>query len=165
MPRPKITIALIAAAFLASLITWILKSKDLQIAYHKKAYIRAEERLLGKQTFGERAEDAWRKALGMEPIIRSINMADPNNPEARRELHEKALLGLGYLEKREFCLTNKGVDDAVKILARVAPKELPKARLWQIGPSETKSNVVMIRAERHDMPKWEKLVREVDVPR
>lgn len=80
------------------------------------------------------------------------------------EKHEQALIALGYWEFREFYLTNISSKKAEKEL-RALPGELPKdptVELWHTDVPETKK--IGIRARRIDMPKWEKMVRQVDVP-
>jgi hypothetical protein len=133
----------------------LLQPPESPVEYHVREYQQAQRKIYGKRTFYETIRDETRMYFGHDTDAGSLAM--------RMERHEKALLDMGYLEKREFRLTNAPVLTlAVRDLSDLARKELPLDRLWTIGKAPQGTNVLMIRAERHDMRKWEEMVRKVD---
>jgi hypothetical protein len=121
------------------------------IAYHKRECRKAMRGMAGQQTLLERwgMEIGWWLGRPVSP------------PGVRYERHRNALRNLGYLEKREFYLTNSPRQMTAR-LAQWAQKELPGDDLWSITCPSNK--VLIIQAERRSMKKWEEMVREIDGP-
>ena len=75
--------------------------------------------------------------------------------------HRDALLRLGYLETRLLVVTNRTPDDVASALRTATTPDVT----WDFGgvfPFET--NKVEVTAPRDEMVRWEKLIREADVP-
>jgi hypothetical protein len=120
------------------------------VTYHKRVCRQAMRGMAGQQTLLDRWTmeiDSW---LGRAVVT----------PGVQYERHSKALRNLGYLEKREFPVTNNPPLVTAR-LAHWARKELPRDDLWIVS---CPSNKVVIQAERHSMKKWEEMVRRADVP-
>ena len=161
--RKRLIIGTVAAVAIG-IAAWILRPWETRIEYHIRKYQQTERELAGKRTVLQRAWQEIRPLLGYR--IPPQTVFDMMNPPALAvwKTHEQALLNLGYLERREFPLTNRAWRECWKTLPELARKELPKDRLWRISMHSTTTNVIVIQAERHDMAEWERMIREIDVP-
>jgi hypothetical protein len=144
--RWRIAIAVLAVIGIAAAVYLGTQPKKGSVEWHKREYENHMQRLAGKRTLFDR--------------IRSV-FGLARRPDRHME-HRRALIDLGYLEEREIILTNnpEGFSQA---LVQWATNEFPQSWLWAFG---VRSNSVMfLRAERHNMKKWEEAVRRIDVPR
>jgi hypothetical protein len=77
--------------------------------------------------------------------------------------HREELFKLGYLETRSFVVTNRTPDDVADSLTTVPPQHPPVT--WEFGGAfSSDTNKVKVTAPRNEMARWEKLIREADVP-
>ena len=131
---------------LAVAIYFASQPKEGSVEWHKREYENHMHRLDDKRTL----LDQIRSAFGLA-----------RRPDRHME-HRRALIDLGYLEEREIVLTNnpEGFSQA---LVQWATNEFPQNRLWAFGVRS--NNVMFLRAERHNMKKWEEAVRRIDVSR
>jgi hypothetical protein len=145
----------IAGGFAALFYPW----NESRTEYHIRKYLDAEKEAHG-QTFTQRVGAMWRNWIG-DSSQRWMDMSNPNNPYARMDRHEQALIHLGYLEKREFYLTNIAGRRVAYELQVVASKGLDD-QMWRAYSFEPETNKIEVRARRVDMRKWEEMVRKVD---
>ena len=139
-------IGLVFAGIAGTLILLATRSGD-PVEYHKREYRRALRGIAGQMSLLDR----WRFQLHLPR----------SNPQQEYQRHKKALFECGYLEQREFYLSNSPTAPTRR-LVQLATNELPRGDdLWSI---QTHSNkVLVIQAERHAMKKWDEMVRRVDV--
>ena len=152
--RKRIVIGLLGAVVFGVVAFFVLQPKKGSVEYHKRAYLHARD---GSRFFNERRAD-WYRISGHRPKFR------PQTPDslAEMEVHERALIDLGYMEERRF-ETEFGGEAAVRelftafaingTLHRKVIVERPIARIVDHG-----SNYVVLRSARQDMPKWESLL-------
>ena len=150
-------LAIIAVGVLAVVVS---QPKEGTVEYHLREYRRAERELMAN-TWRDRCGIGWSMLTG-KPYVPSIDMNDPNNPLTRWEKHEQALIALGCWEKREFYLTYKSgaqIGKNLESLKAALPQD-ERSQVWYAP--QTKQ--ITIRSRRADMPKWEEMIRKVDVP-
>lgn len=144
--RGRIVIGAVVVVVISVAAYFLSLPKEGTVEWHKR---RCEKEMLalgGQKTMLDRV----RRELGFPPR------------KQRYYEHSQALMALGYLEERHFTLTNNP-DNPSLVLFQWATNALPQDRLWGIGL--VSNNVLMIRAERHSMKKWEEAVRRIDVPK
>lgn len=142
----RIAIGLLAVLIIGVAAYMLSQPKEGTVEWHKRKCENAMRALNGEHALLDRA----RNRFGLPP---------------RRNLyqeHRQALTDLGYLEEREFILTNSP-EKPSRALVHWATNEIPQDRLWSIGLVSNK--FLVIRAERHSMKKWEEAVRRIDVPK
>ena len=144
--RKRIIIGLLAIVVIGVVAFFISQPKKGSVEWHKREYENHMQRLDGKRTLFDRI----RSAFGLA-----------RRPDRHME-HRRALIDLGYLEEREIILTNNP-EGFSKALVQWATNEFPQNWLWAFGVRS--NNVMFLRAERHNMKKWEEAVRRIDVPR
>ena len=167
--RKRIIISLLALAVIGVVAFFVSQPKEGSVEYHKRAYLHARD---GSRFFNERRVD-WYRISGHRPKFR------PQTPDslAEMEIHERALIDLGYIDERTF-QTEFGAQAAARqlftafaingTLHRKVIVERPIARIVDFG-----SNYVVVRCARQDMPKWEavlakrkrstRVIRKVDM--
>jgi hypothetical protein len=159
--RKRVIIGVLAMIGVGVLVFVLSQPKKGSAEYHIREYRAAEREANGERTLVQRA---WYKCGTLLGFNRSVGVGDPNNPLVRSETQIKALLDLGYLEKREFYLQNIPRPKAHKALAGLAAKGLPHDRVWRIREDSETYTVLTVEAEPRDLAKWEEMVRKVDVP-
>jgi hypothetical protein len=142
--RKRIVIGAIAVVVIGAGAYVFSQPKEGTVEWHKQA-CESEARRIFKPTLFDRA----RRALDLPP-----------RPNRYRE-HRRALVNLGYLEERQFILTNKPAK-VLPALRQWATNDLRQDRLWSMDVIS--NNILTVRAERHSLPKWEEAVRRIDVP-
>ena len=123
---------------------FLSQPKEGTVEWHKQA-CESEARRIFKPTLFDRAR-------------RLCDLPARGN---RYREHRQALVDLGYLQERQFTLTNKP-KKVLPALHRWATNQLPQDRLWSMDVTST--NILTIRAERHSLVKWEEAVRRIDGP-
>jgi hypothetical protein len=131
----------IAVVVLGIALVFVLKPKRDPIEYHKRAFLTAHDEGWVERT--------WNRLRGGEPRY-----------YARLDKHEKALLKLGYLERREFVVTNISSGNPMEVIGWAASTNI--GGIYRITKTaDPKSKVIIITGLREDMPKWEKLIGEL----
>jgi hypothetical protein len=143
--RKRLVIGALAAIVIGFAAYVLSQPKEGTVEWHKRRYEKEMHRIDGKGTLFDRI----RSEFGL-----------PSRPSRHME-HRQALIDLGYLEERQIILTNNPEGFSAALI-QWATNELPRDRLWAFG---VRSNVMFIRAERHNMKKWEEAVRRIDVSR
>jgi type II secretory pathway component GspD/PulD (secretin) len=115
------------------------------IEYHKREYLKA----LRGTTMRDRAHNLFLWLAGKRPP------SGWPQPSKQALKHENSLIALGYLERREFIVSNR---PAAKMV--LAHRNLPEC--FRI--EQPRANVLVIVAPKDEMPIWEEVVRKADVP-
>jgi hypothetical protein len=126
------------------------------IEWHKKEYLSAF-----KQPWTKQAQNLWNRVRG-KPQSVSYTLGQ----FARAEGHQRALITLGYLEEREFVISNRTINDVIHESSRII---LADPRWRRASPDFVEnrvdgSNVLVTVARREDMPIFVDAVRKADVP-
>jgi hypothetical protein len=101
-----------------------------------------------------------------ERVPSAIGQALLEKPIRRARFHWDALVKLGYLEERIFVLSNRSpyaVDESRLLrleLLRTPPNHDDRLTSF----TDIGTNTITIVAPRDQIPLWEKLIREADVP-
>ena len=149
--RKRIIIGLVAA--IGVVVFLVSGPKRGTVEWHKREYLAELDRLHGKESLVKRF---------VRGIYEWTGLGQPIGQTDRGVVaQENALIKLGYLERREFILTNLPTGNAVQAIGREAATAIPG--LCRITTGE-KTNVVVVTALREDMPKWDVLIRKLDVP-
>jgi len=86
--------------------------------------------------------------------------------EAERSAHQRALIELGFLERREFVLSNQSFKKVLRsssqFLAANSSAKKIDTLFWEIPVAS--SNLIVIIARRKDMPILAEAIRKADVP-
>jgi hypothetical protein len=159
--RKRIVIGLIVVTGVVVALAMFSRPRRGTVEYHKRGYELAEREMMG-DTWKHRLAMRWHKLRGAT-YSPYIDMSDPNNPQTRSEMHEQALIDLGYWVKREWDLTNKTAHEMVNVLLKPIGGELPNddTRMWTMHPQ---TNRIGIRSRPAEMSKWEERIRKIDVP-
>jgi hypothetical protein len=128
-----------------------LRPGEASVEHHLRGYKAAQERLEPKRTFVARARQLWRE----------IRAQPQGRHEDWRDLmeHERALVGLGYLEERVFILSNvplSHVSSAVTSAVRTKSTNLAFFRGTGIGP-----NGIKVVTRKGNMPAVEEVKDEL----
>ncbi len=78
--------------------------------------------------------------------------------EQRLRRHENALVRLGYLERREFVVTNISGGHPVNVVGQAGSAAI--GGIFRITRGST-TNTVIVSGVREDLPKWESLINEL----
>jgi hypothetical protein len=141
--RKRVVITVLGLVIVAGTAVVLLRPWESRVAYHQRGLFEA-----GRVRWFDRWHDMWNSKRG--------------NPPAwvqRTDRHEKALIDLGYYERRTFVLTNAPPAIAMKSIGTAAGKLIIGP--WRIQQSSTTS--LTIAGAREDMGVWEHIVREADV--
>jgi hypothetical protein len=151
--RKRIIIGLLAAAVIGVVVFLISGPKRGTVEWYKREYLAELNRLHGRESLVKRFVRGIYEWTGIgQPI---------GQTERGVVAQENALIKLGYLERREFIITNLPIGNAVEVIGREAATAIPG--LCRITTGE-KTNAVVVTAVREDMPKWDELIRKLDVP-
>jgi hypothetical protein len=153
------------AGALGFALSGLLGPKKGSIEWHKREYLASLDRLdrLYERRFVDRVKSIGRDeslGSGVHPKTAAWKAAVSEVDE-----HRNALVRLGYLEARDFRLTNGVAESVVKRGWWLASREIPKRRMefTRLYVRDGTSNVVVIVGHAEDMPRLEGLVGELDV--
>lgn len=148
--RKRIVIGLFGLVASAVLVFVLTQPRKGTVEYHLRAYRAELDRCYGRESLVKRSVDTVRGWVGLYPT----DVTDQGVVA-----QEDALIKLGYLERREFTVTNLAAGHAVATLGQKAMTAIPGLCRIRCGP---RPGVVVIVARREDMPKWRKLVGEAE---
>lgn len=161
--RAKILVVIGCVAF-AGAVMGVFYQKEIRIAYHRNRMWAAAEnlRFLGIKP----GRTVVPKLDGLRILL--FRMTEQKEQEAVQH-HEKFLLTLGYLEKREFCLTNGIFTGWSNVWSSEVWTTFQRqvANVFDIQShwctySFRETNKFVVTATPADMPKWEKLISDFD---
>lgn len=147
--RAKVSVSLCIAALAVTAAALTGPPKG-TVEWHKREYVRARN---GSQVVGVFQE--------VRKTITGRSASQPLDIE-RIRTHLTALVKLGYLEERMFCVSNRPPEDVIDTLLHTLsiPNELSDFG----GMSDIGTNSITVIGLRENMFKWEKLIREADLP-
>ena len=148
--RKRIIIGLLAVVLIGVVAFFLSQPKKGSVEYHIEAYRDAERRSGEDETLADRIREMLNDARGQQG---SYEIG------GQRE-HERALIGLKYLEERTFVVSNEtpgNVCSAVyrAMLARGTNREFFRASVWG-------TNGVKVVTVKSNMPTDEEVVRELE---
>ena len=156
--RAKILVVIGCLAFVC-LVVGAFYQKEIRIAYHRNRMWAAAENCV--MLAHKPGRTVVPKLDGLRILL--FRMTERTEQEAM-EHHEKSLLTLGYLEKREFWLTNQiftGWSNIWSSFQQQVTNTFDTTSHWcTYGFPET--NKFAITATPADMTKWEKLISDFD---
>ena len=158
--RKRIVIGLLAVVVIGVVAFFVSQPKKGSVEWHKREYRDVMNQLSGRSV-GQRF---WR--LRRQLTGESVYTDLPADISSRWEFHKQFLLDAGYLEQRAFRLTNAATFDP-GVMYSAGQKMIPneRMRLSLFVPSiQRGTNVVNILGPREDMPIWEEVIRQADVP-
>jgi len=149
--RKRIITGLVVMMVVGATVVFMSQPKKGSLEWHKREYLRARD---GSRLVNNLKAD-WYRMGGPRPKPR----VETSGVVAEMEIHERALMALGYMEERTL-EARFGGEAAARALwgafamnATLRSKvivERPMARVVQVG-----SDFVVVRSARQDMPKWE----------
>jgi hypothetical protein len=161
--RRRIVIGVIAAIGLAVgvgvLVNVVSQPKPGTVEYHKKEF-----RVARKEFY----QVKW-----YHPITRFLPIPDRRQPlspselmalEKRQAVHREELIKLGYLVERRFTFSNQPAETIIGSVMSRARSVIPDETGYYTGVALVTSNAIVLKVAPADAPKWEKLIREADVP-
>jgi hypothetical protein len=157
--RKRIAIALLIVSVIGIATYFVSQPKKGSVEWHKREYLRATEeawRIGLKPRWSDKIVNHWRQLRGQPNINYHAEVAD----------HQEALIGLGYLQVRTFVVSNRPVDYVASNIWFRASVETRTNILDSFSRMSTArgANLIDIVARKDDMPKWEEMVRQADVP-
>lgn len=159
--RDNILVVIGSIAFVG-LVIGTFYQKEIRIAYHRNRLWTSVEnyQLLGPNLGNPRSRTP---TIWEQVKFNLFRTTDYKEQEAMYQ-HEEALLKLGYLEKREFWLTNRicvNTDGNLWTALRPEVNKTFDAGHWMryYFPETNKFQVIATPA---DMPKWERLISDFD---
>ena len=112
-----------------------------------------------KQKYAELGMPEWVLKKGVPAVLQNFY---ERRFVREFEFHRSALIELGYLERRLFVVTNRTPGEIVDALLMDAQQN---PQLWEYsGPTPRGRNNVEVIAPAEKMTRWEKVIREADVP-
>jgi hypothetical protein len=148
--RKRIIIALVAIVAIGVLAFVFSQPKRGTVEYHLRAYRAELDRYHGRQSFIKAS--FYRVRVWFGPYTTVVT-------DQEVVAQENALIDLGYMERREFTVTNLSAEHAVSTIGRAAMTAMPGLCRITAGPRPA---VVVVAGRREDMAKWEQLVQEAD---
>ena len=150
--RKRIVIAAVAIVVVGVLAYVVSRPKRGSVEWHKREVIQA-----AKGDWRDRAHNLWNRVTGREELFHSND---------RRSSNLEALLRLGYLEQREFVVSNRSLDKVFHQSHQLARTDRRWRRLqkWFIDVDRKGTNVVVVVATREDMPILSEAIGKADVP-
>jgi hypothetical protein len=145
---------------LAALAFTLMQPRKGSVEYHVREYrVLAEQIKKGTRT--ERAFNIVNRVLGRNRYV-GVKI----DHYEQLEEHRRALVGLGYLEQREFVLSNRSIHDVTRALnesIRTHPRWQGDApEFFQIITDKTNAITVLGRPE--DMADSAEAIQKADVP-
>jgi hypothetical protein len=126
-------------------------SRETPVEYHVRKYKDAARRAGGSNRFMDRMHYGWRLILN-EPAGRWEDNREVDN-------HERALLGLGYLEEREFIVPGVAVSNIGFAVHRTM---LKRGTNWEFFHGRMSgTNGVRIVTVKGKMPTMEEVLGEI----
>jgi hypothetical protein len=153
----RITISLLIVLAIGGAAFLFRQPKEGSIEWHKRKYLAAEDKMRGRTWFTPVA-NAYHKVTG---TVRSLPVRDAGEMQllhSERENHRTALVELGYLVQRTFLVSNSPAVVGNRVIRSPG---VPGGRYSLITVS---SDDIKITAPPADMPKWERLIRQMDLP-
>ena len=148
--RKRIVIGVLVVATVIAVVALANRPGENSIEYHKTGYIVARD----GRVWTERLRNVCRGMVGEAPRWQT--------DMERMNRHERALIKLGYLEERTVVVSNRHAPAIILVLPHPLP--FPSDPEMQTRIRAEGRNKLVIVGLRDDMPKWEKLVRDADVP-
>jgi hypothetical protein len=153
--RKRIAIAVLAIVGVGILAHALTEPKEGSIEWHKREYFKA------------RGQNGSMIRNFLRVVWSKINPRAAEPPQEnidRMDSHYEALMKLGYLEEKAFLVSNRtslAVADTLFFTHTnvFADKDVAFSRI-DIGGT----NIISIISPRDEMYKWERLIREADVP-
>ena len=144
---------MLAIIGVGALVWLVTQPKKGSLEWHKREYEAAAQ---GSLTF--RLKNLWWQIRGEDRRSRVIS-------EERNE-HQQALIHLGYLEQREFVISNRSIDEVINEVARLFRVRPTRWGLQDVflDVDTRGTNIIIIVAARDDMPVVAKIIRKTDVP-
>jgi type II secretory pathway component GspD/PulD (secretin) len=144
--RKRLVIGLIALVVLGGAVYLFSQPRRGGVDYHKEQFVK--ENRVGT------ARDKWILAHAPDFVAELY----VSRRVKRAEFHRDALIKFGYLEEREFLFTNRS---AIEWWESPQKGEITSDFTDVVRVT---TNKIIILAPREDMPRWEKLLRQVDAP-
>jgi len=157
--RKRLVTGLLAMAAIGGVAFFVTRPTEGSLQYHLHNYI-ALQRQIEQGTFMERTRNVVNRTVGRNAYV-GLSV----DHFARLEEHRNALIDLGYLERREFVLSNRSPNHVIgqhNKLIIADPRW--KGRREFLDVSARGTNIVVIVARREDMPLSAEAIRQADVP-
>jgi hypothetical protein len=158
--RKWIVIGLLALAVIGVVAFVLTRPKEGTLRYHLSEYLTLQ-RQISQGTPMERTRNIVNRMFGRRGYV-GLSV----DHFARVEEHRKALIDLGYLEQREFVLSNRPANQVISEHNTLIAAD----RRWQgyrrefLQVTLRGTNVIVIVARREDMPVSAEAIRKADVP-
>lgn len=155
--RTKITVGVCVLVFCAAGAV-IFFQKEIRIAYHRNRMFAAMENYMLLSGQGPKVT-----RFDMLKFL-AFRTSDHKEGEAMFQ-HEKALIKLVHLDKREFTFTNKvfkGFGHSWPSFRQQITNTFGDRHCWPSTILILETNRLAITATPEDMPKWQKLISDFD---
>jgi hypothetical protein len=158
--RKRIVTGLLAMAAIGVVAFLATRPKEGSLQYHLHKYATLQ-RQIEQGTFMERTRNVVNRFIGRQGYV-GLSV----DHFARADEHRQALIDLGFLERREFVVSNQS---ALHVMAEhnrliVADPRWKGYRREFLDVSTRGTNIVVIVARREDMPLSVDAIRKADVP-
>jgi hypothetical protein len=158
--RKRLALIFLGIAII-SLAAYILaQPKPGTIAYHKREYVKARNTLEGNTLRGRFAR-LLHRTTGV--WIDYLSAKADKGLRQQLEKHEEVLLGSGYLVEHQFVITNN-YDATLLNLVTNQSGLLPEEKAQYTRITRTGAPLLYVVGRPSDLPKWEEVIRKLDVP-
>lgn len=160
--RKRVIIGLLAVVVIGVVAFFVSQPKRGTVEWHKDRY-RALQRAIQHGTWPERAKNVLNRIV-FGKVHGRLGVSTAWFEQLER--HRRSLIELGYLEEREFVLSNRSIDHVIHESSRVIRADARWESVnWEfIHNSARGSNVLVTIAARQDMPIFVEAIRRADVP-
>ena len=160
--RKRIVIALLVVVVVGVVALVLLQPKKGSVEWHKREYLSVRERIVAKDV-GGRLTGFFASRSGMPLLLEPTNDPEREADIAQLEMHEKALIAAGFMERQIFVLTN-GMPGPTAVLAAAAGRivlPLKRTRFVVFKLDQIlATNQLIVVSSREDAQQYEKFVRE-----
>lgn len=159
--RKHILIGLLAVMAGGVVAFFVSQPKKGSIEWHKRKYRAARNEMFGV---------CWNKPVKdwyfdiMKKPQRGLSSAEIRALTERQMAARQGLTKQGFLVERSFAVSNLSATLAAQTVIGRARNVIPQDRFYYTGVLVAHSNTMVLAVVPEDVPAWERIVREVDVP-
>lgn len=159
--RKRIVIGLLAIVVIGVSAFFALQPRRGSVEWHKREYRAARNEMF---------EVCWYKPVRdwyygiTKKRQRGLSSSEIRALTARQMASRKGLTDLGFLVERSFTVSNRSAQLAAQSVIGRARNVIPQEHFYYTDVLLAQSNTLILAVMPEDVPTWEKLVREVDVP-
>jgi hypothetical protein len=141
----------------------LLQPRKGSVEWHKREFRNARQEMFG-QAWYTPFERLYCDVVSKPHKLRTPTSREVESLKERQLAAQTALVKAGYLVERSFKVSNRDANSMMEDLVKSARGVIPQENFYFNRIVLVQSNLIVLAAVPDDLPKWEELIRNADVP-